>query len=131
MSQENVEVVQAFFAAWNERDSHALRELHHPDAIMRAPEGWPEPGPFVGRDAVMRQFEQVRSTYDAETIELISAFSHIADRVVVRLIWHAVGQGPESNIEWTVAFVVRQGTIRFVEYFWDHAEALEAVGLAE
>ena len=58
MSQENVEIVRAAFEAWNAGDMDALRELYDPDVIVRTPEGWPEPGPFVGREAVMRQFEQ-------------------------------------------------------------------------
>ena len=31
--------------------------LLDPDVIWRQPEGWPEPGPDVGREAVMRQFD--------------------------------------------------------------------------
>jgi ketosteroid isomerase-like protein len=50
MSQENVEVVRAVFGAWNAGDMDALRELYHPDAVLRMPEGWPEPGRmWVGR----------------------------------------------------------------------------------
>ena len=60
MSQENVEIVRAVFAAWNAGDMDAIRELYHPDAVMRSAEGWPEPGPYYGRDAVMRQFVQNR-----------------------------------------------------------------------
>ena len=66
MSQENVEVVRATFEAWNAGDMDAFRELHDPDVIMRTAGGWPEPGPFVGREAVMRQFEQLRETWDAD-----------------------------------------------------------------
>jgi ketosteroid isomerase-like protein len=53
MSEENVDVVRRAFDAVNRRDMDALRELHDPDVIMRAVEGWPEPGPFVGREAAM------------------------------------------------------------------------------
>ena len=66
MSQENVEIVRATIEAWNAGDMDALRELYHPDAIARPPEGWPEPGPFVGREAVMRAFGQLRETWDAD-----------------------------------------------------------------
>jgi ketosteroid isomerase-like protein len=52
MSQENVEVVRAVYSAWNAGDMDALRELYDPDVIMRMPEGWPEPGPYVGREAI-------------------------------------------------------------------------------
>lgn len=58
----------------------ALHELYDPDAIMKPPEGWPESAPFVGRDAVIRQFEQMRSTWDADTLEAISDFIDSADR---------------------------------------------------
>ena len=86
MSQENIEVLRAFFAAWNAGDMDALRELHDPDVIMRAPKGWPEPGPEVGRDAVMRQFEQLRETWDTDSVEPISDFIDVGDRVLVRFI---------------------------------------------
>jgi ketosteroid isomerase-like protein len=131
MSQENVEIVRAAFEAWNAGDMDAHRELHDPGVILRTPEGWPEPGPFVGRKAVVRQFEQLRDTWDADASEPISDFIDAADRVVVRMIWRGVGHGPESNMEFTVVFTVRKGRIFGVEYFWDHAEALETLGLSE
>jgi hypothetical protein len=31
----------------------------------------------------------------------------------------------------TGVYTVRKGKIVFLEFFWDHAEALEAVGLSE
>ena len=111
MSQENVEIVRAAFEAWNAGDMDALRELYDPDVIVRTPEGWPEPGPFVGREAVMRQFEQLRETWDADTLEPISDFIDAGDRVVVRFIWRGAGHGPESNMELTDVFTVRKGRI--------------------
>jgi ketosteroid isomerase-like protein len=130
MSQENVEVVKSAFAAWNAGDMDALRELWDPDAIARMPEGWPEPGPFVGRDEVMREWEQLRETFDTDTWEWISDFIYVGDRVAVRFIWRGTGRGPESNIEATDVFTVRKGKIVFLEFFWDHAEALETLGLS-
>ena len=131
MSQENVEVVQASVEAWNAGNMDAVRDLYHPDVILRAPKDWPEPGPFVGRDEVMHQFEQLRSTWDTDTFEATSDFIDAASHVVVRMIWRTAGRGPESNIEFTITFTVRKGSIFSVEYFWDHAQALEAVGLSE
>jgi uncharacterized protein len=131
MSQENVDVVRAGYEAWNRGDMDALRETHDPDVFARPLDGWPEPGPFVGREAVMRQFEQLRETWDADALEPVGDFVHGADRVVSRLIWHGAGHGPESNMEFTVVYTLRKGRIAFLEYFWDHAEALEAVGLSE
>jgi len=96
MSQENVEVVQAALAAWNTGDMDSVRALLDPDAILRPPEGWPEPGPYVGREAVMREWEQVRDTWNADAVEPISDFIESANRVVVRFIWHGAGRGPDA-----------------------------------
>ncbi len=131
MSQENVEIVRRAFAAWNAGDMDALRELHDPEVISRAPKSWPAPGPFVGREAVMRQFEQSRQTWDADALEPISDFVDAGDRVLVRFVWHGVGQGPEANIEMTWVGTVRKGKIFNIEFFFDRAEALEAAGLRE
>jgi len=130
MSQENVEVVRDAYEAWNAGDNHALRELCDPNIIWRPPEGWPEPGPFVGREAVMRWFDQLREAFDAYVTEL-SDIIDAGDRVVVRQIWHGAGHGPEANVEATSVLTVRKGKVIGVEQFWERADALEAAGLRE
>ena len=130
MSQENVELVGAGYEAWNAGDMDALRGLFDPDASMRLPEGWPEPGPFIGREAVMRQLEQQRETWDADALEPIADFIDAGERVVVRFIWRGAGRGPELNMEMTGVYSVREGKITVFEFFWDHSKALQAVGLA-
>jgi hypothetical protein len=49
----------------------------------------------------------------------------------VRFIWRGVGHGPEAALEATAVYTVGKGRVFGVEFFWDHAEALEAVGLSE
>ena len=131
MSQENVDVVRRGFATWNAGDMDAYRELLDPEVSWRPLEGWPEPGPYVGRDAVMRQLEQLRETWDAETLEPIDDFIDAADRVVVKVIWRAAGHGPGLNMEGTGVYTVRNGRIIAIEFFRDHAEALKTLGLSE
>ena len=131
MSEENVEIVRRGFEVWNTGDMDALRELYDPGIVWRPAEGWPEPGPYVGREAVMRQLEQLRETWDTDSFELISDFIDVGDRVAVRFIWRGVGRGPESNIEGTGVYAVRKGRIFSIEFFWDNDEALEAAGLSE
>jgi ketosteroid isomerase-like protein len=104
--------------------------LVHPDVIMRSPEGWPEPGPFVGRAAVMRGWEQLRETFDTDWQELTSDILESGDRAVVRTVWHGVGRGPEMKQESTVVFSVRNRRILQIEFFSDHTQGLEAAGLA-
>jgi ketosteroid isomerase-like protein len=109
----------------------AFREFYDPDVIVRPMSDWPEPGPFVGREAVMHQWDQLRATWDAEAVELISDFIDAADRVAVRQAWRGAGHGPGLNMEMTNVFMVRKGRIVYQEFFWDHAEALETLGLGE
>jgi ketosteroid isomerase-like protein len=131
MSQENVEVVQASFTAYGAGDMIAWGGWLAPDVVSRPPEGWPEPGPFVGREAVLRQFEQQRDAFAADTVEFISDYFVALDRVAVRFIWHGTGHGPEANLEMTGVYTIRKGKILEMEFFWDHAEALETLGLSE
>jgi ketosteroid isomerase-like protein len=131
MPEEKIEVLKALFSAWNAGDMDAVRDLYDPDTIVRSPEGWPERGPFVGRDAVMRQWEQQREGWNAEALEAISEFVNVGDRVAVRFVWHAAGRGPEAALELTGVVTVREGRIVLQEFFWDHAEALEALGISE
>ena len=130
MSRENVEVVRAVFQAWNEGDMAALAEHYHPHTVTWSPEDWPEPGPFCGRDAVMRQFRELKATFELEALE-ITSISDAGDRVVVRWIWRGSGRGPELQQEMASIYTVRDGKILATEFLWDHAEALEAVGLRE
>jgi ketosteroid isomerase-like protein len=130
MSQENVEIVKAVVEAWNAGNMDTLRELYDPDVIMRMPENWPESDPFVGREAVMRHWEQQREALDADVMEPISIID-AADRVVLRHTWRGTGHGPEVNFDVTNVFTVRKRKIFYQEFFWDHAEALKALGLAE
>jgi ketosteroid isomerase-like protein len=109
----------------------AFRDMYDPDVIVRTVKDWPEPGPYVGREAVMRFFEQLRDTLDTSSLVPMSDFIDVGDRVAVRYIWRGAGQGPNLNMELTLVFTIRKGRIFYQEFFWDHAEALEAVGLSE
>ncbi len=131
MSRASVEIVHASFVAWNAGDMNAYREMLDPDVISNAPPKWPEQGPFVGREAVLDQFLRLRDAWDSDTVEPIGDFLDAADRVVGRFAYHGSGHGPEVNTELSCIYTVRHGKIVGFEFFWDHDEALEAVGLRE
>jgi hypothetical protein len=91
-------------------------------------------GRSPGRSWAVRQScakANSRETWDAVTVEPIGDFIGVGDRVAVRHIWHGVGHGPESHLEFTAVYTIRKGKISMIEYFWDHAEVLEALGLSE
>ena len=132
MSEENVEFVlkamQEFEAAGGPEP-----ERWHKDGVLTAPSGWPEQGPFVGRPAIMRQFERLVgdfSTFHSSNVEVIA---EAEDWVVVAFRWHTRGahSGIEGTWEMAAAFRVKDG--RFIEahYRWERKKALEAAGLSE
>jgi ketosteroid isomerase-like protein len=105
--------------------------LLHPSTVLHPVPDWPEPGPFAGREAVMAQFTWQRDTLDFDTAEPVGDFIDAGDRVVVRFRWQGAGSGPGVAMEFTGIYTVRNGLVHSQEFFWDHAEALEAVGLSE
>ena len=131
MARENVEIVRSAFESWNAADMDAFREFYDAEVVVRTAEGWPEPGPYVGREAAMRFHEQLRDTWDVNTLVPIGDFIDAGDRVAVRYIWHGAGHGPDMNMEVTLLFTMRKGRIVLQEFFWDHAEALEAAGVSQ
>ena len=131
MSQENVETARAIFTTWNAGDMDAFSELLDPAVILRLPPRWPEPGPFEGREAVMGEFEQAREIFDFDLVEAISYFVDVGDRVAVRWTWRGQGHGPAASMELSSVYTLRSGRLVEIEFFWDHADALEALGLRE
>jgi len=131
MSQENIEVVRASIEAFNAGDMDAVRETLDPAVVIaRDLEGWPEPGPVAGREAVMRSWQGILDVFPEETLELTSV-TNVGDRVVARQVAHGKGKGPEAIAEYTVISTLRNGRTLILEYFWDHAEALASLGLSE
>ena len=131
MSQENLEVIRNYVKAWNAGNMEGVRELYDPDAVMEAMPDWPEQGPFVGRDAVIQELNQVRDAFDRDSVEFLSDPVAVGDRVIARTGWHGSGRGPQSDMEWTTVSTIRDGRILKVQYFWDHAKARQAAGLRE
>jgi ketosteroid isomerase-like protein len=131
MSQENIQFMRAAYETWNSGDMDAFGELYDPDAIMRPVEGWPEPGPFLGREAIMREWEHIREAWNADVVEPISDFIDAGDRCREAHLARHRRRWPEVNMEVTNVLMVRKGRIVYQEFFWNHAEALETLGLTE
>ncbi len=79
----------------------------------------------------MRQWQQQRETWDADDLRIVDQSAEVGNRIAVRFVWRGEGHGPESAMEITVVNTMRGGKILGQDYFWDHAEALEILGLSE
>ena len=131
MSETNVELVLAGHEAYNAR---ALMELCAPDI-----EAFPDSSVFLeadqlrGRDEFRSWLEEINSAWISARNDTIEAFALGADRVLHRGQWG--GEGAASGLYTTASitdiWTIRGGQIARVEYFFDHDQALKAVGVEE
>jgi ketosteroid isomerase-like protein len=69
--------------------------------------------------------------FEADAADAIGNYVASGDKVAVRHIWRGTARGPEIQLEMTGVYTLRDGKAVEIAFFWDHAEALEAVGLSE
>jgi ketosteroid isomerase-like protein len=108
-------------------------KLWHPDVRLTFPEEWPEPGPFIGLDAVRRQFERLLDSFSGFDIESAEIVAASGDWVVARfhIPLRGTTSGLASELNGAIAYRVDEGLLIECAARWDVAEALEAAGLAE
>ena len=133
MSQENVEIVRAAFAAWNAGDMEALFAHFHPELVYHPRADEPDPSPHVGRDAYERLiygFVDSFAEVTFEVLELIDAGDHVITSTVLHAVLH--GQG-SASVRDTYVFVhkLRHGLVVEGWEYRTKQEALEALGLSE
>jgi ketosteroid isomerase-like protein len=130
MSQENLKVVEAFFDAYNARNSEAMDRLLHPDAeitTISARRGLPD---HWRQGTTQRYFEQLDEAWTGLRIE-VEDYRDVGDRVVA--LGTLRGAGMYSHIEvvseFATVFVVRNSQILVVDSYDNWNAGLEAAGL--
>jgi hypothetical protein len=132
MSRERFDdLLEELAVAWNEDDMDAFRSMLHAEVRHMPPRGWPEPGPFVGRDAVMTHFEQLREAFHAETVAVADVTPVDPERVLVQIIWRGTGLGPDAEIRFWQVNSFRDGLLIGMDQYWERDEALEAARASE
>jgi SnoaL-like domain len=128
MSQENVEILRRAEA----NDLEAIAARMHPEIRGTAVSGWPEPGPFVGRDAALAETKRLIEWGENRFTD-IDAMADEGDWVVVAYRWHVRGAGSGIETHFDVASAVRMKDALVIEWHnrWTRDEALEAAGLRE
>ena len=131
MSQENVEVVRAVYAAMNARDVRRANELMHSDAEW-IPDHRVGEGPIRGRDEVVEFFTETASMFREIDIE-IERIWDMDDQVLVFLRMSGSGSASGAGFEIRIAnlWTLRDGKLVRGQGFASRDEALEAAGLAE
>ena len=132
MSEENIEKILESSRCFDAGDIQGFAAIIHPDGVMTPPEGWPEPGPFIGKEAITAQYEQIRSQFEQQTTEIKNIESR-GDWVILDYKWkvRGAGSGVEVEFDATAASRFEDGLVREAHNRWDRAKALEAAGLSE
>jgi ketosteroid isomerase-like protein len=130
MPEENLKVVEAFFDAYNARNSEAMDRLLHPDAeitTISARRGLPD---HWRQGTTQRYFEQLDEAWTGLRIE-VEDYRDVGDRVVA--LGTLRGAGMYSHIEvvseFATVFVVRNSQILVVDSYDNWKTGLEAAGL--
>jgi ketosteroid isomerase-like protein len=130
VSQENVEIVREGIAAFRSRDWDTFAANLDPDTLLRADPRSPQQRAY-GREAVLAFYQGLSESVgsDVRTKEIVD----LGDRVLVRLVWAIRGQlsGVEGEQPLSVLATFRDGRVILQESFFDHADALKAVGLED
>jgi ketosteroid isomerase-like protein len=133
MSQENVEVVQGIFEAWNARPNELDFAPFHPELVYHPRADEPDPSPHVGRDAYERLIHGFVESFSEVTFEVLEVID-AGDRVITSTVLHAVlrgqGRGSGAGVRDTYVFVykLRDGLVAEGWEYRTKEEALEAVG---
>ena len=134
MSEENIEIVEAAFAALNRGGVDGLAAHLTEDVDWRAMEGAPDDhGPIHGKDAMRAYAQDWFDMFDDvrwEPVELIDAGG---DQViaVVHLTGRAKLSGVETDMTYAVVHTIRDGKTAVGREYATRQEALEAAGLRE
>jgi ketosteroid isomerase-like protein len=141
MSQENVEIVDAWWtavAAWfnSPRDPEALGRIVNQymaaNVIYKEDPIWPDAGAFRGPDAVYRRFLDYADLMHIEGMsrgQVIDAGDSVLADVRIEMLGGDVGEALEHL--WAFTAEVEDGRIAHFRGWYHPDEATRAVGLAE
>ena len=135
MPQENVEVVEAVFRAWNSGSLDDVVPFAAEGIEWVEVEGLPdaEGGDFRGKARVRSMLESLFDTWEHYRLEPEDVRAVGKDRVLAVLREVARGRSSGAAVEsrWGYVMTIRGGKIVRVEAYRNPDEALEAVGLRE
>ena len=127
-----MKVAEAFFDAYNARDSEAMDRLLHPDAeitTISARRGLPD---HWRQGTTQRYFEQLDEAWTGLRID-VEDYREVGERVVA--LGTLRGAGMYSHIEvvseFATVFVIRNSQILVVDSYDNWNAGLEAAGLRE
>ena len=131
MSQENVEIVKAWYDAFNREDWDAAFKDAAPGFELDMSRAVGPVSGVLSLDQFRRVVAEFRETWESARLEP-HEFIEAGDLVVVPSTMHVKGRGGiEVAASATFVGTIRNGAIERVTMYQERQDALEAVGLSE
>jgi ketosteroid isomerase-like protein len=133
MSQENVEVVREYYAAWNQAGVRGVLPFWTPDFEWHDAPEMPDSSVYRGADEVLAHFSELEDTIGRMQVEIVDLDSASDTDVFAALRVHLAGNASGLPFEGPIfeAIKLRRGQVSQIRLFLTAPAALEAVGLRE
>ncbi len=121
--------MQAATERLNNADFAGFAELLDAEVVICPDPSWPEPGPFVGREAMMGFVRDWTASWERVQLE-VEGLEQRGDWIVSRCRWLATGKasGAATTVPFTFLIQVREGRLALIKAFFDHDEAMRNLG---
>jgi ketosteroid isomerase-like protein len=132
MSQPNVEVLSAMYAALNEGDGERAVGYLHPDAELHTDPADPTSDSYYG----LAEFQRGMGLWQQEWRSMryeIEDITEGPERTLITVRLHGVGKRSGAEIDRQIfhAWAMREGKAQRCEVYSRRPDALEAAGLRE
>ena len=127
MSQEDLQVVKAFFDAYNARDSEAVDEMLHPEAeitTLSTRAGMPD---HWRKGTTSQYFEQLDQAWTNLRAE-VQDYRDLGERVVALGVLRGAGMSSHVEVarDFATVFAIRNGRILVLDTYDNWADGLAA-----
>jgi ketosteroid isomerase-like protein len=131
VKDSDLDAIRAWIDAWNRTDLDLVVATYAADAeVIPDPRG-PDEGPYRGRAAIRQFLEGLREEWEEDEV-VLRELVDVEEKVLTRFLWRTRGRssGIETEVDVTAVSALTDGKISWQRFYFDNAEALEAVGLA-
>jgi ketosteroid isomerase-like protein len=131
VTDQDIETVEALFAAFRRGHVEAILDLTHSDGEWVNPDYAIEPGTRRGREEIRRAIERIFEFFETVDVESMERTPDGRILVISRVRSRGMGGGPGIEALTGTLFTIRDGLLVRYEWFQSSEEAREAAGLPE
>jgi len=129
VTDQDIQTVEALFAAFRRGDVEAMLDLNHSEAVWVNPDYAIEPGTRRGRAEIGRAIERIFEFFETVDVESMERTPNGRILVIARVRSRGMSGGPGIEDLTGTLFTVRDGLLVRYEWFRSPEEARAAAGV--